>query len=264
MAPGFDPLLQCLWRGHDADRPARRSADLLRARDQRHRDRHVVRDRRAGRVAAARSTPAKVASSTRRCSRARSPGCGSPLDSLSASPATCRKRHGAGSGVLTPVPDFRDRRPADLHRRRQRPAVRETGACDGPCPEWADDPRFADGRQRAANRAALVAVMQPVLSDSHAPGLAGHPRRGRRAGRAGQRHRRPCRIRAIAGDGHDAHAARQRRARRRPADHLRPPTPASAPPIRPKLGEHNAEILGSTGETRCLTPSTAPAAIRTN
>ena len=32
-------------------------------------------------------------------------------------------------------------------------------------PEWPDDPRFADGRKRAANRQALVALMEPVLRD---------------------------------------------------------------------------------------------------
>ena len=67
-APGFDPLAQAYGGGDDADRPAGGSADLLRAGDQRRRDRHVVGDRHPGRAAGAPSHRQGLRASTRRCS----------------------------------------------------------------------------------------------------------------------------------------------------------------------------------------------------
>ena len=61
LAPGFDPLLQAYGAvmtltGRPEDPPT-----FCAPGDQRQRDRHVVRDRRARRAAAARTAPARAA-----------------------------------------------------------------------------------------------------------------------------------------------------------------------------------------------------------
>src|SRR5208337_1156647 len=72
------------------------------------------------------------------------------------------KRHGTGSGVLTPYQTFDTAdRPICIAAGNDRLFVKMAQAMRHA--EWATDTRFADGRQRTANRAALVAAMQQVL-----------------------------------------------------------------------------------------------------
>jgi formyl-CoA transferase len=72
------------------------------------------------------------------------------------------KRHGTGSNILTPYQTFDTAdRPICIAAGNDRLFVKMAQAMG--CPEWSADPRFSDGRQRTANRAALVAAMQPVL-----------------------------------------------------------------------------------------------------
>ncbi len=78
------------------------------------------------------------------------------------------------------VPDLRNRRPADLHRRRQRPAVRQAGAGDG-APRVVRQPvavRRPQARGEPAGRGRCHAA---GAADTHPPGLDGDHRRGRRA-----------------------------------------------------------------------------------
>jgi crotonobetainyl-CoA:carnitine CoA-transferase CaiB-like acyl-CoA transferase len=72
------------------------------------------------------------------------------------------KRHGTGSGVLTPYQTFATAdRPICIAAGNDRLFVKMARAMGHG--EWPSDPRFADNRQRTAHRAALVAAMQPVL-----------------------------------------------------------------------------------------------------
>ena len=72
------------------------------------------------------------------------------------------KRTGAASALLVPYQIFETAdRPICIAAGNDRLFVKLAAAMGHP--EWCDDPRFADGRQRSANRDALVAAMQPVL-----------------------------------------------------------------------------------------------------
>src|ERR1700722_20104258 len=72
------------------------------------------------------------------------------------------QRHGAASATLAPYQIFETAdRPICIAAGNDRLFVKLAQAMG--CPEWLEDPRFCDGRQRAANREALAAVMQPVL-----------------------------------------------------------------------------------------------------
>jgi crotonobetainyl-CoA:carnitine CoA-transferase CaiB-like acyl-CoA transferase len=72
------------------------------------------------------------------------------------------QRHGAASATLAPYQIFETAdRPLCIAAGNDRLFVKLADAMGHP--EWCADPRFADGRRRAANRLALVAVMQPVL-----------------------------------------------------------------------------------------------------
>jgi len=76
---------------------------------------------------------------------------------------TVPRRHGAASAALAPYQIFETAdRPICIAAGNDRLFVKLARAMGHP--EWCDDPRFADGRARAANREALVSVMQPVLS----------------------------------------------------------------------------------------------------
>lgn len=72
------------------------------------------------------------------------------------------QRHGAASATLAPYQIFETAdRPICIAAGNDRLFVKLAQAMERP--EWASDPRFSDGRQRAANRETLAAVMQPVL-----------------------------------------------------------------------------------------------------
>jgi crotonobetainyl-CoA:carnitine CoA-transferase CaiB-like acyl-CoA transferase len=72
------------------------------------------------------------------------------------------QRHGAASATLAPYQIFQTAdRPICIAAGNDRLFVKLARSMG--CPEWASDPRFSDGRKRAANREALAAVMQPVL-----------------------------------------------------------------------------------------------------
>lgn len=72
------------------------------------------------------------------------------------------RRHGAASATLAPYQIFETAdRPICIAAGNDRLFVKLARAMAHP--EWADDDRFARGPTRAANREALVAVMQPVL-----------------------------------------------------------------------------------------------------
>ncbi len=72
-------------------------------------------------------------------------------------------RHGAASATLAPYQIFQTAdRPICIAAGNDRLFVKLARVMGHP--EWCDDPRFADGRKRAANRLALVEVMQPGLS----------------------------------------------------------------------------------------------------
>jgi len=71
-------------------------------------------------------------------------------------------RHGAASATLAPYQIFETAdRPICIAAGNDRLFVKLARAMGHPA--WCDDPRFSDGRKRAANRLALVDVMQPVL-----------------------------------------------------------------------------------------------------
>jgi crotonobetainyl-CoA:carnitine CoA-transferase CaiB-like acyl-CoA transferase len=71
-------------------------------------------------------------------------------------------RHGAASATLAPYQIFETAdRPVCIAAGNDRLFVKLAQAMG--CPEWGTDPRFSDGRKRAANREELVSVMQPVL-----------------------------------------------------------------------------------------------------
>jgi len=72
------------------------------------------------------------------------------------------KRHGAASATLAPYQIFETAdRPLCIAAGNDRLFVKLARAMGHP--EWCDDPRFSDGRKRAANRLAVVDAMQPVL-----------------------------------------------------------------------------------------------------
>jgi crotonobetainyl-CoA:carnitine CoA-transferase CaiB-like acyl-CoA transferase len=72
------------------------------------------------------------------------------------------QRHGAASATLAPYQIFQTAdRPICIAAGNDRLFVKLAQSMG--CPEWVNDPRFCDGRKRAANREALAAVMQPVL-----------------------------------------------------------------------------------------------------
>lgn len=71
-------------------------------------------------------------------------------------------RHGTGSANLVPYQLFETAdRPVCIAAGNQRLWVKFTRAVGHP--EWAEDPRFRIGRDRTANRTALVGVIRPVL-----------------------------------------------------------------------------------------------------
>ncbi len=72
------------------------------------------------------------------------------------------ERHGTGSPLLVPYQVFETAdRPICIAAGNDRLFVKCAQALG--CPEWLQDPRFEDGRKRAANRPALVELMQAVL-----------------------------------------------------------------------------------------------------
>ncbi len=71
-------------------------------------------------------------------------------------------RHGTASNLLVPYQTFETAdRPICIAAGNDRLFVKCAAALGHP--EWSADPRFEDGRKRAVNRVALVALMQPVL-----------------------------------------------------------------------------------------------------
>ena len=71
-------------------------------------------------------------------------------------------RHGTGSPNLVPYQLFQTAdRPVCIAAGNQRLWVKFAGAVGHP--EWAEDPRFRTGRDRTANRSALVEAIRPVL-----------------------------------------------------------------------------------------------------
>jgi len=75
---------------------------------------------------------------------------------------TLPKRHGAASATLAPYQIFETAdRPLCIAAGNDRLFTKLARAMGHS--EWCDDPRFADGRLRAANREELASVMQPVL-----------------------------------------------------------------------------------------------------
>ena len=72
------------------------------------------------------------------------------------------QRHGAASATLAPYQIFETAdRPICIAAGNDRLFAKLTRAMDHP--EWSEDPQFAKSVQRAAHREELVAVMQPVL-----------------------------------------------------------------------------------------------------
>ncbi|MGE0155237.1 MAG: CaiB/BaiF CoA transferase family protein [Reyranellaceae bacterium] len=72
------------------------------------------------------------------------------------------ERHGTASALLAPYQIFDTAdRPICIAAGNDRLFVKCAAALGHP--EWSSDPRFEDGRKRIANRAALVAAMEPVL-----------------------------------------------------------------------------------------------------
>jgi len=75
---------------------------------------------------------------------------------------TLPARHGAASATLAPYQIFETAdRPICIAAGNDRLFVKLARAMGHP--EWCDDPLMSDGRKRAANRQAMVDVMQPVL-----------------------------------------------------------------------------------------------------
>jgi len=72
-------------------------------------------------------------------------------------------RHGTGSNLLVPYQVFAtEDRPICIAAGNDRLFVKCAQAMGHP--NWATDPRFSDGRQRAEHRHALIALMEPVLA----------------------------------------------------------------------------------------------------
>ena len=84
-----------------------------------------------------------------------------PLNAFHAS-GLMRPRHGTGSPNVAPYQIFETAdRPICIAAGNDRLFVKLAKAMGHP--EWCDHPLMSDGRKRAANRAALVEAMQPVL-----------------------------------------------------------------------------------------------------
>lgn len=84
-----------------------------------------------------------------------------PLNTYNAT-GTLPKRHGAASATLAPYQIFETAdRPICIAAGNDRLFVKLARAMGHP--EWSAHPLLSDGRKRAANRQALVDVMQPVL-----------------------------------------------------------------------------------------------------
>ncbi len=84
-----------------------------------------------------------------------------PLNTYAVS-GTLPQRHGTGSNILAPYQIFETAdRPICIAAGNDRLFVKLARAMGHP--EWSEHPLLSDGRKRAANRAALVDVMQPVL-----------------------------------------------------------------------------------------------------
>ncbi len=84
-----------------------------------------------------------------------------PLNSFNVT-GNLPKRHGAASATLAPYQIFETAdRPICIAAGNDRLFVKLARAMEHP--EWSGDPRFAKSQARAANREALVGVMQPVL-----------------------------------------------------------------------------------------------------
>jgi crotonobetainyl-CoA:carnitine CoA-transferase CaiB-like acyl-CoA transferase len=84
-----------------------------------------------------------------------------PLNSYNVTGSVPR-RHGAASATLAPYQIFETAdRPICIAAGNDRLFLKLARAMGHP--RWCDEPLFSDGRKRAANREALVDVMQPVL-----------------------------------------------------------------------------------------------------
>ena len=155
------------------------------------------------------------------------------------------ERHGAASATLAPYQIFETAdRPLCIAAGNDRLFVKLARAMGHP--EWCADPRFADGRQRAAHREALVSVMQPVLREKSRRDWLGL------IGEAGvpvapvndiaeladtEQLRAMDMMRTLPGSGLNIVGLPLSFDRQRPI-----PRGDS-----PKLGQHNAEILGPSG-----------------
>ena len=72
------------------------------------------------------------------------------------------ERHGTGSNLLVPYQTFETTdKPICIAAGNDRLFVKCAAAMAHP--EWSADPRFSDGRKRAVNKAALLALMVPVI-----------------------------------------------------------------------------------------------------
>ncbi len=72
------------------------------------------------------------------------------------------ERHGTGSNLLVPYQTFETTdKPICIAAGNDRLFVKCATAMAHP--EWATDPRFSDGRKRAVNKTALLALMEPII-----------------------------------------------------------------------------------------------------
>ena len=72
------------------------------------------------------------------------------------------QRHGTASPALVPYQAFETAdRPIVVAAGNDRLFAKFAEAIG--CPQWRDDPRFSDGRRRAANRPTLIALIEPLL-----------------------------------------------------------------------------------------------------
>ncbi len=73
------------------------------------------------------------------------------------------ERHGTGSNIIVPYQVFSTAdRPLCIAAGNDRLFVKMAAAMGHP--EWSADARFSDGRKRTGNRAALIALMEPVVA----------------------------------------------------------------------------------------------------
>ena len=157
---------------------------------------------------------------------------------------TVPERHGTGSNLLVPYQTFETAdRPICIAAGNDRLFVKCAAAMGHP--EWSADPRFTDGRKRAVNKTDLIALMEPVLlTQSRDAWMAALTKVGV-----------PCApvnniaelvateqlaamdmMRVLPGSGLDVVGLPLSFDRQRPH-----PTRDS-----PKLGEHNAELFGTS------------------